>query len=221
MTKRLPLALAVALAVTASGCISLEMNRLKKNLEREVEADGQAEIGRGTAMSFGWGTFATARTLGWVFAPGQTAPYRRLSRRVRRVKVAQYPVSGLVDLRGIGQPAILARYQAGGWLPLVTVRDSSEAVWVMYRERGRDPRLTDLLAVALSDEELVMTRVSGDLTGLVLDGVDLAQTEWLRETLSETGILTEEPGGDGGAAGPGDEPSIPHAPETETPAGGR
>ena len=181
--------LLVLLAATASGCVSLEMNRLKRNLEREVEADGQAEVGRGVAMSFGWGTFATSRTLAWVFAPGRTAPYRQMSRRVRRVKVAHYPVSGVVDLRRIGRPAILDRYRAGGWLPLVTVRDSSEAVWVLYRERERDLRLTDLLAVALSDDGLVLTRVSGNLSGLVLDAVDLAQTEWLDGALGDTGLL--------------------------------
>ena len=195
MSSRAParLVLLAVLVGTASGCVSLEMNRLKRNLEREVEADGQAEVGRGVAMSFGWGTFGTARTLGWIFAPGQTAPYRHMSRRVRRVKVAHYPVSGVLDLRRIGQPAILQRYRAGGWQPLVTVRDSSEAVWVLYRERERDLRLTDLLAVALSDEGLVLTRVSGDLSGLVLDAVDLAKAEWLDGALGDTGLLDLEP----------------------------
>lgn len=194
MTKSTTRLALLLLATTASGCVSLEMNRLKRNVEREVEADGQVEIGRGTAMSFGWGTFATARTLGWVFAPGSTAPYRRLSRRVRRVKVGRYPVSGVLDTRHLARPAILDRYEAGGWLPMVTARDSSSAVWVLYRERERDLRLTDLLAVSIDGEELVMTRVSGNLSGLVIDAVALAQTDWLESTLGDTGLF--EPAGD-------------------------
>ncbi len=186
-------ALLALLVATASGCVSLEMNRLKRHVEREVEADGQAEVGRGMAMSFGWGTFATARTVGWVFAPGRTAPYRRLSRRVRRVKVARYPVSGVLDTRRMARPEILGRYQDKGWLPLVTVRDSAAAVWVLYRERERDLRLTDLLAVSLSGDGLVMTRVSGDLSGLVLDAVALAELDAFQGALDETGLFEPAP----------------------------
>ena len=193
MTSRL--ALLVLLATTASGCVSLEMSRLQRHIAQEVEADGQAEIGSGTAMSFGWGTFATTRTLGWIFAPGSTAPYRELSRRVRRVKVARYPVSGVLDTRRLTRPEILRRYQDKGWLPLVAARDSAAAVWVLYRERERDLRLTDLLAVSLSSDELVMTRVSGDLSGLVLDAVALAELDAFQGALDETGLFEAAPEG--------------------------
>lgn len=188
MTGKLPLLL--ALAIGASGCVSLELGRIAREVEREVEASGTAEVGRGFAVSFGGGTIGTSRFVGRLVAPSATEPYRRLSGEVSQVKVARYPLSGQVDGRTVRRPATLDAYEADGWLPLVTVRDEAEAVWVMYRTDAGV--LTDLLAVVLAEDELVLTRVRGDLSALVLEAVrEVTLREELDGALREAHIVPE------------------------------
>ena len=168
-SRALPLVL--ALAIAGSGCISTEMGRIKRDLQHDIERTGTATVGKGYAMSFGRGSIGTTRFLGRLVAPQSTEPVRRLSGHVRRVQVAQYPVEGDFDARQIRPPDALNRYADDGWHSLVTVRDETSAVWVLYHERPDDLALTDLLTVVVADEALVVTRISGDLTALVLDAV--------------------------------------------------
>lgn len=185
------LLLTAALTLAASGCVSTsaEMNRIQRDVDRSVREDGRASVGDGTSISLGRVSMATTRLLGGLFAPGTTRPYRRLSHHVRRVQFGQFPVTGAVDGRTLRRPAILDRYERGGWLTLAAVRDSSGAVWVLYRERERDQTVTDILTVALSAEDLAVARLSGNLSALVLDAVALAQTDVLGATLAQTGLL--------------------------------
>ena len=179
MTKSLLIA---ALALGASGCVSLEMNRIQRDIADDIESTGQAEVGKGFSMAFGRGTIGTSRFLGRMFAPTATEPYRRLSRHVRQVKVASFPITGTLDASLIERPAALARFAADGWYPLVTVRDSTERVWILLRET-EDEVLTDLLAVVVADDGLVLTRMSGNLSDVVLDAGSLIQNALLQETL--------------------------------------
>lgn len=184
----------VALALSLSGCMSLEMSRLAREVEHEVERDGAAEVGRGYAIAFGGGTIGTSRFLGRLVAPESTEPYRRLSGSVRQVKVARYPVFGVVDGMRLARPARLDRYEADGWLPMVAARDSASAVWVLFREDDARMTLTDLLAVVVADDELVLARVTGDLTTLALDALrDGADSGALSEALDDTGLFPPEP----------------------------
>ena len=179
MTKSLLIA---ALALGASGCVSLEMNRIQRDLADDIESTGQAEVGKGFSMAFGRGTIGTTRFFGRMFAPTATEPYRRLSRHVRQVKVARFPITGTVDASLIERPDALARFAGDGWYPFVTVRDSTDRVWVLLRET-EDEVLTDLLAVVVSDGDLVLTRMTGNLSGMVLDAGSLIQNDLLQETL--------------------------------------
>ena len=114
---------------------------------------------------------------------------------MRRVKIARYPVTGFYDARAVGRPSALDAMEADGWIPLVTVRDTAAAVWVLYRERERDQTITDLLAITLADEDIVLTKVSGDLTSLVLDAVAVGRNgEIFGDAFAETGLF--EPDGD-------------------------
>lgn len=188
MSSRL---LPFALAILLSGCVSVEMGRLARDVEREVEADGTAELGRGYAIAFGGGVIGTGRFLSRLVAPQSTEPARRLAGYVDQVKVARYPLSGGVDGRRLARPARLDRYEADGWLPMVTARDEGSAVWVLVREDG--DQLTDLLAVAVSEEEVVMTRVTGELSALALDAIALGlENQALSGAFSETGIFPDE-----------------------------
>lgn len=179
MSKRILLP-ALAALVALPGCVSFEMGRIKREVEREVEASGTAEVGRGFAMSFGRGTIGTTRFLGRLFAPTATEPYRALTGHIRQVKVARYPVSGDFDAASVGRPEALARYETDGWLPLVTVREAGETVWVFTRDSRDGLAVTDLMAVVLEPDNLVMTRVRGDLTAAVLEMIERGMDgDWL------------------------------------------
>ncbi|WP_143537660.1 DUF4252 domain-containing protein [Rubrivirga marina] len=184
------LALGLAAVLVLPGCVSLEMGRMKREIERDVEAAGTAEVGRGFAVALGRGTIGSSRFLTRLFAPSATEPYRALSRHVRQVKVARYDVTGSFDGRDVGRPSALDRYEADGWVSLVTVRDPEQAVWVLYREDARRLALTDLLAIALTDEDLVLTRLRGDLSSLVLDAAAMgAEGDLFGGAFDETGVF--------------------------------
>ncbi len=187
MTKSILIA---ALALGASGCVSLEMNRIQRDIADDIESTGQAEVGKGFSMAFGRGTIGTSRFLGRMFAPTSTEPYRRLSRHVRQVKVARFPITGALDASLIERPDALARFAGDGWYPFVTVRDSTERVWLLLRETD-DEVLTDLLAVVVSGEDLVLTRMSGNLSDMILDAGALIQSDLLQETLD--GVVGADP----------------------------
>ena len=180
--------LLAALALLASGCVSSELGRIQRDMEPQIETGGQAEVGRGFSMSFGRGSIGSTRFLSRLVAPESTEPYRRLSRHVHRLRVARYPIEGAFDASQVRRPDALERYDRDGWLPLVTVRDSSAAVWVLYRDSD-DIELRDLLAVVLGDGELVMTRMSGDLHELILDAASMSGEDILSGALSQTGIF--------------------------------
>lgn len=192
------LALGLAALLVLPGCVSLEMGRMKREIQRDVEAGGTAEVGRGFAVAFGRGTIGSSRFLSRLVAPSATEPYRALSRHVRQVKVARYDVAGTFDGRDVGRPSALDRYEADGWIPLATVRDEDQAAWVLYREDARTLELTDLLAIALSEEDLVLTRLRGDLSALVLDAAAMgAQHDVFGGAFDATGVFgpvdAEEP----------------------------
>ena len=106
--------------------------------------------------------------------------------------VSRSPITGRVDTRRLTRPASLARYDADGWLPLVTVRDSATALWVLYREDDR-LALRDLLTVSVAGGELVVSRVSGDLSGLVLDAAAMSETGLFGGAFDRLGALTGAP----------------------------
>ncbi len=192
------LGLVLALAVAGSGCVSTEMGRIKRDLAHDIEATGQATVGKGFAMSIGRGSIGTTRFMSRLFAPTSSEPYRRLSRNVRRVQFARYELAGSVDGRDVSRPASLDRYEADGWYPMVTVRDSSSAVWVLLKERPDDLRLTDLLTIVVAEDDLVVTKVSGDLSGLVLDAIAYGTNgDLFGGAFDQTGLFGEP--GDAGA----------------------
>lgn len=192
MTTSSRLAVALVLALALSGCVSIEMGRAKREVAAEIERTGDATVGRGFAVAFGRGTIGSSRFLSRLFAPGATEPYRRISGHVRQVKVARAPIEGTVDALAIQRPSFLVEYERDGWLPLVTARDTSEAVWVMTREREGGP-ITDLVAVVVGDGELMVTRLRGDLSALVLDALEYgSESDLFGDTFSDGGFFGPE-----------------------------
>ena len=155
----------LVLGTALSGCTSFELSRLRNGLARDA---GGAEVGPGYALSFGALSMGTARTALAIGDEGDegTAAARALLRHVRRVQFGRYPVRGAFDGRLVETPAALRRYERRGWVPVVVVRDSSSATWIYAQERDADLRA--LLLVVFTPEELVLARVSGNLTAGVL-----------------------------------------------------
>ncbi|WP_412067627.1 hypothetical protein [Rubrivirga sp. IMCC43871] len=183
------LLLALALGVGLTGCVSIEMGRAKRQVASEIERTGDATVGRGFAVAFGRGTIGSSRFVSRLFAPSATEPYRRISSNVRQIKVARAPIEGTVDALALQRPSFLVEYERVGWLPLVTARDSSHAVWVMTREREGGP-ITDLVAVVVGDGELMVTRLRGDLSALVLDALEYgSESDLFGDAFSNDGFF--------------------------------
>ena len=184
--------LLVALLAPLSGCVSFEMGRIKRDIARDLQAQqSEAEVGGGFAMGFGRISLGLARFTTWVAAPSSTRAARHLARHVHSVKVGRWSVHGPVDGPALAAPPSLERR---GWTPFVTVRDSASTVWVYLRERERDGRLTGLLTAVVADGDLVLTKVTGNLSGLVLDAVEMGQTEGvLGDALRQSGMIEEPP----------------------------
>ncbi|GAB5535365.1 MAG: hypothetical protein Rubg2KO_16140 [Rubricoccaceae bacterium] len=173
MSSRTGLAIAMVGLLASSGCMSLEMTRLRNHIDRGVP---EAEIGKGFAVSFGFLTMGTARTVLALSDDGDesTAMARALLRNVRKVKIGRYHVNGRVALTDIESPPIFDAYEERGWIPVVTIRETDELVWVMAKEKRDD--LRDLLVVVLSDDELVLAKMSGNLTEAVTAA--MAESDW-------------------------------------------
>jgi hypothetical protein len=168
-TSSRALALLAAL-VGLSGCTSFELSRLGHDLARDIERSTDATVEPGYAVALGRGQIGTARFLARAASPAETAEARRLLGHVRYAAFGRYPLVGRLDGRTLPAPRALDRYRGDGWFPFVTVRDSASAVWVLLRERD-DGALTDLVTVAVSENDVVLTKVSGDLGRLVLDAI--------------------------------------------------
>ena len=190
MTSRvLRAVLLAALLAPLTGCVSFEMGRIKRDLARDIEAQSEAEVGGGFAVGFGRISLGLARFTTWVAAPNSTRTARHLARHVHSVKVGRWSVRGAVDGQALAAPP---SFERRGWTPFVTARDSASAVWVYVRER-RDGRLTGLLTAVVADSDLVLTKVTGNLSGLVLDAVELGRADGvLGDALRQAGMIEDE-----------------------------
>lgn len=164
MTHRFfPIALVLLLtAVTLSGCVySREIAHTRRDLERhypEADFDRQIVINLGPR---------SLHTVGWLagLAPEEEAQMARdYLYEIDRVKVGVYKVESLPDLDDFDPPA-LRRFARNGWEVAVKVQEDDEIIWVLYRERYNE--VSDIYAIVLNDEDLVLARVKGHLNTLL------------------------------------------------------
>lgn len=158
----IPLVL-LALAVTTSGCFySRELARTRQAIEDQFP---EAHLDQRFVINMGPGTL---RTLSWFagFVPREEggALMSDYLHEMRRVKVGVYEVNDLADA-GEVELAELSRFRDRGWEVIVKTREDDEVVWVLYR--AAEERVRDFYVLALTDDELVMTRIEGRFDSLV------------------------------------------------------
>lgn len=147
----------------SSGCTSFELTRVRNDLARQAPG---VEIGDGYAMSFGRISIGLARWLSGLDDDPDTEIARAVLSEVRRVQFGRYEVNGAFDATTLSMPGRLRDYlEKDDWFHLASIREDSEAVWVVYKEDNG--RVVDLLAVVMDDEELVLAKISGNLNAVV------------------------------------------------------
>ncbi len=175
MQRLLALCLLVTLVLPLSGCF---YSREIANTRRDIERQTGAELDREIVVSLGP---ASLRTVGWIagLVPEEEAQMARsYLRDIRRVKVGVYQVESMPhSLEAVELPKA-AKLERQGWDLLAKVFEDDEMVYVYYRERKNTIR--DLYVMVLSDDELVIAKVRGNLSNLVAramhDHVDW--TDW-------------------------------------------
>lgn len=188
--------LVLVVALTASGCLySREIQQTRREIQR---ANPELELDRTFSASVGPVGIRLAR---WITARVDDEDAQRASRylrSVRRVKIGVFESNGEGSLAGISE---LRRFERNGWELAVYARDYRDDgdsdddddyddggdVWIYYRERG--DTVTDLYAVVLSDEDLVIARVKGNLSELLAE----AMREYGPEASTEEVTRSEAP----------------------------
>ncbi|MCH8032000.1 MAG: DUF4252 domain-containing protein [Bacteroidetes bacterium] len=151
------------LGTSVSGCASYELMRVRNDLARQAP---EARIGDGYAMSFGRISLGLASWLAGLGGDEDAEMARAVLSEVRRVQFARYDVNGAFDAASLRMPGRLRSYlEQDDWYLLASIREESEAVWVVYKEK--DDIVVDLLAVVMGQEELVLAKISGDLNAVV------------------------------------------------------
>jgi hypothetical protein len=145
-----------------TGCLySREVAQVRRDIEREFPG---ARFDREIVLAVGPGFFST---VGWITRRINDPETRRISAyldEIRRLKLGVYRIEALPRE---GPPALetLPRFRERGWEVAATVRDEDDRVWVLYRERYRSVR--DMFVLSLTDDELIIVRIEGDLNRLL------------------------------------------------------
>ena len=158
---RATILLALPLCMLLSGCIyTSEIARTRRAIEKETRAD----FDTGIEISMGPGLFRTAGRITRYVDDDDAQKVSRIAYGIRRIKAGVYPVSESPDPDSFDIPD-MARFKNKGWKPALKVEDIDEVSWVMYRERNG--AVNDLFVVVLTDDELVLARLQGQLDELL------------------------------------------------------
>ena len=144
------LATVVLLGVALSGCMSAELARVHRDVERDLPG-----IGGGHAFQFGRLSMELARG----FVGGDDPAEKAALRAVHGVAVGTYALNGPVSAEALTLRQATARIERRGWQPVVISRDSTEATFLYTRSRG--DVLRDLLVMSFEDGELTLVRING------------------------------------------------------------
>ena len=174
-----------AAALVASGCMSAELARVRRDVGRDLPG-----LGEGHALAFGRLSLGLAR--GFVGGDDDTA---EILRHVRGVAVGTYSLRDPLDAGALDLPTAMARIEARGWTPIVVSRDAAEAAFVF--SRGESDTLRDLLVVSFDDGEMTLVRLSGNLDAAVLAALRSGDSDGMLSPL-QIAVRPETPRTSGG-----------------------
>jgi hypothetical protein len=156
-------ALLLMLTVT-SGCLwAPDLDRVRQEIEIQLPG---AHFQKEFALSLGPVTLGLARAVTAVVPRADLAG--QYLRDIRRVKVAVYKVKNVPRFEALRTPEHLtALLETDDWELAVRVHERrDEAVWVLCRADDND-KLREVYVVALTGDELVLVRASGNIERLV------------------------------------------------------
>lgn len=169
----------IALLLAGAGCsLTNEIARTR----HAIEANSDIDTDTGIVVSLGPGLFHTAGFLAKLADDEDAQMASRLAYGIRRIKAGVYPLDYHSGFSYVDVPE-LAQFKKRDWKVALKVEDYNEVGWIMYRERKR--RVRDMFVVVLTEDELVLARLQGNLTELL----DLALDEVERQ---EAGGFFEE-----------------------------
>ena len=183
-------------ALLLSGCTSFELTRLRNDVDRTPGV----EIGEGYAVAFGRLSVGTLRTGLRLGDDEDAEAVRAALGHVRKAQFGRYRVVSAPPLAEVETPRAVARYIRRGWTPALVARDDDAAVWLLARDG--DDELRDLLIVTLLPRELIVGKLSGDLTEAVSAFVATTRLAGLDDLLGSPDSDASAP-----EAGPSEAPS--------------
>ncbi len=163
--------LLLCFALATSGCsLTNEITNTKNEIEHNTRIDAHP----GVVVSLGPGLFQTTGFITKFIDEQDAQLASRLAYGIRRIKAGVYPLSRRSNYDQLDLPS-LNRFQKRGWQPAIKVEAYGEVGWIMYRERGN--RVKDMFVVVLTEDEMVLARIQGNLTELLDVALDEIETE--------------------------------------------
>lgn len=151
------------LALATSGCASSELRGVRNDLARTTPG---LEIGEGRSFSFGVFSLGAARLAISLAGTDDVEMARAALRGARRVQFATYEVTGSVDAARIETPRRIRDYLDDGWIPVLSVRDDDQRLWLVANDHDGRPS-DEFFLVSLSSDELTLVKLRGDLREVV------------------------------------------------------
>ncbi len=172
MNRILQSILFVLLGVTLTGCVyTNEISRTKRDIETYTDADFEA----GVVVSLGPSLFQTAGWLTKFVDEDEVQMAGRMVYGIRRIKAGVYPTSHVPEFDELDIPD-LNRFKKRGWKPALKIEDDEEVAWLLYREKRR--RVRDLFVISLTENELVLARIQGNLDELLNYALEEVENEF-------------------------------------------
>ena len=168
--------LIVLLILPLTGCLfSREIANTRRDIER---AHPDLRLEKQIVLNLGPLSLSMVRWMAGLAGDPDAEMAIEYLKDVRRVKVGIFRAEQPDDVRALGEKGFGFE---DGWEVAVKTTQDDERVWVLYKENPETVR--DLYVVVLSEEELVLARVRGNLDRLLArvmeDHVDLG--DWVGE----------------------------------------
>lgn len=160
------LVLALPLLVQCTGCIySREIAATQRAIERENPG---VDFDKRFVFSMGRGSIGTVAELASFARVSEARMASHYLDNLSKVKVGVYELDG--DYDAALDLSTIPHFRRGGWQTLARVRQlEGENVAVLYRERYGEVR--DLFVVSLSKPDLVIVRLTGNFTEMLIDAL--------------------------------------------------